>query len=488
LKNDADLSAALQAAQDRGAAYTEVRQVTREQEWLNFKDGQLERGTLFDDAGVGVRLLVDGRWGFAAAPGADPDSLRATVEAAVEASRASTERHEGFEIPEAVTGTYQSPVEEDPFAVSHREKMDVMKAAHGELKADPRIKSARGSLIAKRNQSRLWASNGTRIDQSVTLCGGGLAAVAMDADDVQTRSYPKAHEGNVLQGGFEITRSLNLESEAKRVRDEAIALCRAEECPVGERTLILEGAQLSLQIHESVGHPTELDRVFGEEISLAGASFLLPENLDTLTYGSELVNLTADATSPRGPGTFGFDDEGTPATRTPLVEEGRFVGYLSGRESAARLGRKSAGCLRADSWSSLPIVRMINVNLEPGRGSLNDLLSGVDDGLMLSVNKSWSIDDLRLNFQFACELAYEVKGGERTGRIFKNPVYYGVTPEFWKKCTAICGPESWEMWGWIFCGKGDPIQSMYVGHGCAPTRFDGVHIGSSKATSAQEAA
>ena len=169
---------------------------------------------------------------------------------------------------------------------------------------------------------------------------------------------------------------------------------------------------------------------------------------------------------------------GRPADTLYLVREGRFVGYLSGRDSAARLGRPSAACMRAESWSNLPIVRMVNINLEAGSGSYDDLIAGVDDGLVLETNKSWSIDDLRLNFQFSCEVAREVRGGKLTGRIFRDPVYYGVTPRFWNRCSAIAGPEEWEMWGWMFCGKGDPPQIMHVGHGCAPSRFDDVRVGS----------
>ena len=306
-----------------------------------------------------------------------------------------------------------------------------------------------------------------------------MSAIAQANGDVQVRSLPKSMEGNFLQGGFEHIRAMNLPGAAEQTAHEALALTHAERTPEGAKTIILDGCQLSLQIHESVGHPTELDRVLGEEISLAGSSFLLPDSRDELRYGSEHVNLTADSTTPFGPGTFGFDDEGTPASRVPLVESGKLVGFLSGRDTAQRVGCTPTSALRAESWASLPIVRMVNVNLEPGTGSMDDLIAGVDDGLLLAANKSWSIDDLRLNFQFSCEIAYEIKGGKRTGRIFKNPIYYGVTPHFWGSCSAVAGPEAWKMWGWLFCGKGDPAQLMYVGHGCAPSRFDGIRVGSS---------
>ena len=193
-------------------------------------------------------------------------------------------------------------------------------------------------------------------------------------------------------------------------------------------------------------------------------------------YGSSIVNLTADATTPGGAGTFGWDDEGVPAGRTPLVANGEFVNYLSNRESASRINTTSSGASRANSWHAVPIVRMVNINLEPGQGSLEDLIADTQSGLLIETNKSWSIDDLRLNFQFGCESAREIRKG-KLGTRYKNPVYTGITPTFWKGCDAICGPEEWEMWGYLFCGKGDPMQSIHVGHGVSPARFRNVQVG-----------
>lgn len=474
--SEALLEAALAAARAAGARHVEVRLVRRTRERLSFRDGALDASLHDRDVGVGVRALVGDGWGYGATSLLTPASVAEAARAAT-AAAAAVRGGAPVAMPSAVTGTYTTPLREDPFAVPLADKVAVFAEAHAA--ATSGVKGTRGEMTSLRLETELAASNGTRLSQAVTICGGGLTVLAVGDGDVQVRSHPKSTEGNVLQGGFEHFRALDLPGHAPRLRDEALALLRAEPTPAGKRTIVLDGSQLSLQIHESVGHPTELDRVLGEEISLAGASFLLPDRLGRLKYGADIVNLTADATTPTGPGTFGFDDEGTPATRTPLVENGRFVGFLSGRDSAARIGRPSGSCLRAESWSAQPIVRMINVNLEPGAGSLDDLIGGIDDGLLLSGNKSWSIDDLRLNFQFSTEIAYEIRGGRRTGRIFKNPVYHGVTPAFWQSCRAICGPEEWRMWGWMYCGKGDPIQLQYVGHGCAPARFDGVDVGAS---------
>jgi TldD protein len=243
---------------------------------------------------------------------------------------------------------------------------------------------------------------------------------------------------------------------------------------------VLDTPQLALQIHESCGHPTEADRAFGEEVSLAGASFLVPERLGRFRYGSVHVNLTADAITPGGLGTFGWDDEGVAARRTPLVARGQHVGYLTSRETAARLGLpRSGGCVRAESWNRFPIVRMVNVSLEPAADgpSLEELVADTDDGVLLGCNRSWSIDDLRLNFQFGCEIAWEIKKGRRT-RVLRNPIYTGITPRFWGACDAVGGPAAFRMWGFVSCGKGDPMQLMAVGHGCAPARFRDVTVGS----------
>jgi TldD protein len=249
-------------------------------------------------------------------------------------------------------------------------------------------------------------------------------------------------------------------------------------------TLILGPTQLALQVHESCGHPIELDRVFGTEASYAGTSFLTPDKYGTFRYGSDQVNLTADATIPGGLGTFGWDDEGVPAQRVPIVRAGVFCGYLSSRETVEQLREivgdrappASGGAMRADGWNRIPLVRMTNVNLEPGAWEFEDLIADTDEGIYMELNKSWSIDDRRLNFQFGTEIAYEIRGG-KMGRMLKNATYTGITPQFWASCDAICNQNHWQVWGTPNCGKGQPGQRAHTGHGTAPARFRNVQVG-----------
>ena len=294
---------------------------------------------------------------------------------------------------------------------------------------------------------------------------------------MQQRSYPNSFGGQSVTGGFEAVRALALAEHAQETAELAVALLDAPQCPSGEMDLIIDSTQVALQIHESCGHPTELDRVFGTEASFAGTSFLTTDKLDTLRYGSDLVSIDADATAPGGLGTFGYDDEGVPAQKVPLIERGTLVGYLTSRETAPRIGRRSMGSARAWMWSNIPLIRMTNINLRPGdAGSLEDLIADTREGIFMSVNKSWSIDDRRLNFQFGDQAGWLIKNGKLT-QLVKNPTYTGITPEFWGSCDAICGPDEWTLWGVPNCGKGEPVQTGHVGHGAAPARFRNVKVG-----------
>ena len=269
---------------------------------------------------------------------------------------------------------------------------------------------------------------------------------------------------------------MDLAGEAPRVASEAAALLAAEPCPACETTVILDGGQLALQVHESIGHPIELDRVLGSEASYAGDSFLKPADLNTLRYGSDLVNVVADATCPGGLGTFGYDDEGVPAQRTPIITNGLFTGFLTSRETAPVIGAASNGAMRADGWSAIPLIRMTNINLMPGTWAFDDLLADTDDGIYLATNRSWSIDNKRLNFQFGTEIAWRIEGGRLT-TMYKNPTYTGITPRFWNACDAVCSADHWRLWGTPNCGKGQPSQTAHVGHGVAPARFRNVQVG-----------
>lgn len=320
------------------------------------------------------------------------------------------------------------------------------------------------------------STEGSRIEQSHTESGGGIVAYAIANGEVLTRSYPNSHGGNWRQGGYEVVTGFDLAGHAPRIGEEAAALLSAAPCTPRTTDLIIDGSQLGLQVHESVGHPAELDRVLGDEAAFAGTSFLRIEDLGRLRYGSEHVSITADATIPGSLASFGYDDEGVPGQRDFLVTDGMLTGFLASRESALAIGRTSNGCMRADGWNRTPLIRMNTVSLEPGAWSLEDLIADTERGLYVETNSSWSIDDKRLNFQFACEIGWEIVDGRRT-RMVKNPNYTGITPHFWGSCDAVCSAEHWEVWGLPNCGKGEPMQVAHVAHGAAPARFRNVEVG-----------
>jgi TldD protein len=316
----------------------------------------------------------------------------------------------------------------------------------------------------------LVTSEGVQVEQYLVECGGGIDATAVGDGISQIRSYPSAHGGISAQAGWEFVTALGLEEQAPRIAEQAAALLHAPECPAGVMDVVIDAEQMQLQVHESVGHPTELDRVLGFEAAYAGTSFLHADDLGSLRYGSAAMNITADPTTPTGLGTFAFDDEGVPAAPVPIVREGVLVGWMGSREVGF------AGSMRADGWSRMPLVRMTNLHLEPGEGTLEELIAGVDDGLYLETNKSWSIDDKRLNFQFGTQAAWEIKNG-KLGRMFRDATYTGITPRFWSSMDAVAGRDEWKLHGLTNCGKGQPGQGAHVSHGASPARFRGVQVG-----------
>jgi len=354
------------------------------------------------------------------------------------------------------------------------------------LEADARLNGVKGIAFtetmyhAQREWKAFAASDGSDTEQVITHVGAAVEVNAVEGDEVQRRTYPDAG-GGYQAAGFEYVRGLDLAGRAEPLAEESVELLSAPQCPPGRQTIILDPSQLYLQVHESCGHPTELDRVFGTEASFAGTSFLTTDKLEAgFRYGSDLIDLVADATAPGGLGTFGWDDEGVAAQSVPLVKEGIFVGYLSSRETAPRIGRASGGAMRADGWNRLPLIRMTNINLLPKPGmSLDEMIADTDEGLYLASNRSWSIDDRRLNFQFATEVAREIKGG-KLGRLYKNPTYTGITYEFWRSCDAVGDERSYVMLGTPNCGKGEPGQGAHVGHAVSGARFRDVQVGVGK--------
>ena len=354
------------------------------------------------------------------------------------------------------------------------QKLKLLLQADADMARVEGVSVRNGHLTFIKEHKSFANSEGADTEQTIFEAGGGIIATAVGGNEVQRRSYPSVRAQGT--SGWEYILAMDLPGNAERIASEAVQLLTAEQCPSTNTTIIIGGEQLALQIHESCGHPIELDRVFGMEAALAGTSFLTTEKLNIFRYGSEFVNITAESIRPTGLGTFGWDDEGVPAGSTTIVKDGLFVGYLMSRETAPLLGLTSNGCMRASGWNRIPIIRMTNINLEPGDTPLDDIIADTKRGVLVETNKSWSIDDLRLNFQFGCEVAWEIENG-RIGRMLRNPLYTGDTPGFWRSCDAIADRTSWQIWGLPNCGKGDPMQTMRVAHGAPAARFRNVEMG-----------
>src|SRR5207253_2856659 len=477
MKDIAD--AALNAAQVKGAGYADVRISQRVQQDLVVKNGQL--AAVSDDAsqGFGVRVLVDGAWGFAGSARLDREEVEEVVNRAVRIARASARvqsQRVDLGPPVNSRGRYTTPIHRDPVAVPLGEKVELLLRADAAMGAVKGVTVREGSMEFIRDSKLFASTEGAFTEQDLYESGAGIEATATNPDDVQNRSYPNSFGRHQGAGGYEYIEGLELDRHAGRIAEESVALLSAAQCPSGVKTLILDASQVALQVHESCGHPTELDRVFGTEAAYAGTSFMTPEKLNQLRYGSPAVTITADAMTPTGLGTFGWDDEGVPAQRSHLVKDGLFVGYLTSRETARVLAQESNGTMRADGWNRIPLIRMTNVSLQPGSATLEEMISEVKDGVYMETNRSWSIDDRRLNFQFGTQLAYEIVDGRR-GRILKNATYAGITPEFWNSCDAVAGKDEWRVWGLANCGKGQPPQVAHVAHGAAPARFRNVKVG-----------
>lgn len=475
---------ALEEARSAGADYADVRFVETEREEVGVKNGRVALVTRTDDRGFGVRVLASGAWGFSASAVPTRDEARRVAREAVEIARASA-RLAGPPVAlapvEPIVATWRTAFRIDPFDVPLDQKIDLLLAIDAAARRVAGVTVVLGEMSFRRIRKIFVSTEGAAIEQEILRSGAGYAVTAVRGGDLQVRSYPNSFGGQFQTKGYELIGEWPLVAEAERVASEAVALLSADQCPSGTRDVILDSSQLALQVHESCGHPIELDRVLGAEANYAGKSFLTPDLLGTFRYGSPAVSIEASALTPGGVGTYGFDDEGVPAQRWEIVRRGVFTGYLTSRETAAAIGEPaSRGTMRADSWNRLPIIRMNNVNLLPGAGSLDDLIRDTDDGIYMETNRSWSIDQLRLNFQFGTEIGWEIKKGKKV-RLLKNPTYGGTTPEFWRACDAVCGADEWVLWGLTTCGKGQPGQLAETGHGAAPARFRKIAVGAAYA-------
>uniref|UniRef100_A0A7C6AAC2 TldD/PmbA family protein n=1 Tax=candidate division WOR-3 bacterium TaxID=2052148 RepID=A0A7C6AAC2_UNCW3 len=473
------INLALDTVSALGASYADVRLIRHETEQVTVKNQRVEVLKRDEDAGIGIRTIVNGAWGFAATAKLDKESIERTATLAVKVAKASAQLKDKdvtLAETEKVTDTYQTKIEIDPFSVSLDEKINLLLAVNKAMLKVKGVKVCNSELYFSRKYQIFGSTEGSYIEQTIYQSGGYIDATALKGTITGERSYPGMH-GHYKCAGYEFIKGLNFLGNAERVAEEAVALTKAKECPKIETTVILDGSMVAIQVHETVGHPTELDRVLGTEVSLAGKSHLTPDKLNSFRMGSDIVSVTADATIEGGLGSFGYDDEGVRAQRVFLIKDGIFTGYLTSRETAKVLNQKSNGTMRADSWASIPLIRMTNINLEPGTWRLEDLFADTEDGIYFESAGNPSIDDKRLNYNIHSEIGWIIKNGKKTEMI-RRPSFTGISYEIWRNCDAICSKDYWEVWGVPNCGKGDPGQTMQVGHGAAPARFRKIKVGS----------
>jgi TldD protein len=473
---------AIDTAKRCGASYADARVMDIRQRDISTKNGEV--GTLVESEslGIGIRVIASGAWGFASTDRLTHEGIDSCAAEAVAIAKASAlAKHADVALaPEkAYVDTWQNPFVKDPFRIPVERQIEVLLNADKEMRRVKGVTLAEGSMTFRKIDQLFVSTIGSVIHQIKMQSGAGIVATSFAGSEIQKRSYPNSFGGQHALEGYELIEALDLVGNAGRTGEEAVALHSAAQCPEITGTIILGGSQLGLQIHESIGHPIELDRVLGQEANFAGMSFLTVDKLRKLKYGSDIVNVVADARLAHGPGlgTFAYDDEGVPAQCTPIITDGLFTGYLSNRETASAIGEdRSNGTMRTESWNRLPIIRMTNISINPGTWKYDDLIADTDDAILMDTNRSWSIDDRRYHFQFSTEIGWEIKGGKK-GRMIKNPSYSGITTEFWNSCDAICSRDDWTLWGTPNCGKGQPMQTMGTGHGASPARFRNIKIG-----------
>jgi TldD protein len=475
---ESEIKRALDSAVAAGAAYADVRFGSLDEERVEVRNGVVATISDSESSGFSVRVLRDGAWGFASSAVVTDDEIDRVARTAVDIAKASaTVKGRGITLAPAgkYVDRYVTPREIDPSTVSLDERIAYL------LKVDAETRAAKGVAVAKawidvwRTRKSYGSTEGSLIEQDILQCGSAVHALAVGDADVQDRIFPGTC-GLYQTGGYEVVRKAKLLENARRIGEEAVALLAADQCPSGVRDIVLSGDQVSLQIHESIGHALELDRVMGWEANFSGTSFATFDKLGTFRYASPIVSVVCDMTCPLALATHGYDDEGTKAASVDLIRDGVLVGYMGGRDTAHVVNGIAGGCVRAEYWGRLPMIRIGNVNLEAGDVPGDALVDDIKDGVYMESNRSWSIDDKRLNFQFGCQIGYEIKNGKK-GRMLKNPTYAGVTPTFWGSCDAIGDAASWVAWGTPNCGKGEPLQTARSCQGASPARFRGVDVG-----------
>lgn len=472
----------LDGVRTAGAEYADIRMVDRKSESMSIQDQRVVSVDSQNSKGFGVRVLKDGAWGFFGVSGQlDEKNGFEVARRALAASRASGVARKDkpvklVPLPPSC-GEWSSPVDIDPFEVKLEDKIGLLKDATRLAMACPLVKSTQASMEFYRTATEFLSTEGVSFEQTITESGAGMAVFTAYGGDSQRRSYPNSSGGNYCQAGYEAVLDIDLVGHAEECARAAAELVKAPACPHGVKDVILDSSQLQMQIHESCGHAFELDRILGSEAGFWGGSFLQASDLGKYHYGSAQCNLTADATTPGGLGSLRWDDEGIPGQRTPLVTQGVVTNYLSSRETASELGLgQSNGTMRADGWGRMPMIRMTNINLEPGDWTKDEIIRDTKDGILMETAKAWSIDDRRWDFQMGTEVGWLIKDGSLEGMV-KNPSYGGITPEFWRSLDAVASKDEWKVYNMTGCGKGEPGQNVHVGHGSSPARFRKVRVG-----------
>ena len=458
-------------------SFADVRFTSTDTQSIYFEKGELKHFVSeTDSVAVGVRVLINGCWGFAGTTDLTKYSLDKMLKRAIDNARIGSKfRKEKviFKTQKPTIASYFFKPVEDPFLMDENEKIEFHQKIAKKLVGNKKIIHSYVYSEFYRQYKIYANTEGTFVDSLVYDSLPMMSVLAANGKEVMNRSYPGSMNGR--RGGFEIVRKVKMEENTETIIEEAIKLLDAPRIEEERADIIIGGGHLALQLHESVGHATEADRIFGKEISYAGKTFIKPSMLGNFKYGSEIVNIYSDSIDESGMGFHLVDDEGTPGRKVDIIKNGILLDQQTSRECAPQLGLQPSSNMQASFADDFPLVRMTNFCLAPGKGSLADLIKSTEHGYFIDFTKTWSIDDNRNNFQFTTEIGWRIENGE-IKNIVKEPTYYGITPEFWNACDAVCGPEEWEFQGTFHCGKGEPGQVMHLSHGVAPARFKNIVV------------
>jgi TldD protein len=470
---------ALQTARKLGVTYADIRINRYRNESINTRERQVQNVSRGQNFGFGVRVLYKGTWGFASSRSVTPEDVRRITQQAVDIARANSayQRKRISLVPvEKVVANWKSSFEKDPFEVSIDDKIQFLLSLNESAMKTKGVSFVNSSMGWVNEQKFYASTDGSRIEQHIIRANPNFTVFAVNPTngDFQSRSALGGPQGM----GYEYIEQHDWKREAQQAGEEAVMKLKAKSVAAGKYDLVLHPSHLWLTIHESVGHPTELDRSLWMEANYAGTSFLTPDKIGKLQFASKIVNFVADRNQPKALATVGWDDEGVPSQRWHLIKNGLFVDWQTTRDLAAATGqKKSYGCNHSDSWGSISFPRMPNVSLEPGADnkSLDDLIAGVEKGILIYGDGSYSIDQQRYNFQFGGQVFWEIKNGKR-GEMLRDVAYQSRTTDFWNSLDALGGPSTYELGGSFNDGKGEPGQSNAVSHGCPPARFRQVNV------------